>query len=41
MWRVRASIMDETEGLLKRDETWIVDVLDGGQALWLEGVSRQ
>lgn len=41
MWRVCTGIMEETEGLLKRDQIWIADTLDGGLALWLEGVGTR
>jgi len=41
MWRVCTGIMDETEGLLKRDQIWIADTLDGGLALWLEGTGTR
>lgn len=41
MWRVCTGIMDETEGVLKRDQIWIADTLDGGQALWLEGIGER
>lgn len=33
--------MDETAGLLKRDQIWIGDNLDGGLALWLKRVGTR
>ncbi|KAK5063123.1 hypothetical protein LTR84_005199 [Exophiala bonariae] len=41
MWRICTGIMDETQGLLKRDQIWLEDTLDGGQALWLEGIGER
>lgn len=40
-WRVCTGILDKTEGLLKRDQIWLEDTLDGGLSLWLNDVGTR